>query len=178
MINFLGPAASTTPIMSTTRGSLPTYQDDLELYEEWPGDEWWPDYQAFYGGQDPGDDGEWWGDGGDYHLQAVTEDPDFEEDEKLKEALKTEKLAEGMASKAHRTWTEAQHFARECPDKRHPTAFKGYNKGKGKSKNGYYQDVQDFAMNSKGKGKKGTGWKPRPGSRVAERGRRRTFPGA
>ena len=87
------------------------YQDDLELCyqdEEWPGDEWWPHYQAFYGGQDPGDDGDWWGDGGDYHLQAATEDPDFEADEKLKEALKTEKLAEGMASEAHRTWTEAQ----------------------------------------------------------------------
>ena len=98
MINFLGPTAATTPIMSTTGNSPPTrttYQD-----EEWPGDEWWPDYQAFYNYQDPGDDGDWWGDGGDYHLQTATEDPDFEEDEKLKEALKMEKLAEGMASEA------------------------------------------------------------------------------
>ena len=108
---------------------------------------------------------------------------------KLQEAQQAERVAESLAAEAHRTWTEAQratqalrkdrgfgavlqpgggakcfncggnHFARDCPDRRHPS-FGGKSKGKGKFRS-YLADQDDYYMNynakgkSKGKSKKG-----------------------
>ena len=119
--------------------------------------------------------------------QQDSEDP--ESVAKLQEAQQAERVAESLAAEAHRTWTEAQratqalrkdrgfgavissgngakcfncggnHFARDCPDRRHPS-FGGKSKGKGKFRS-FLADQDDFYSNynfkgkSKGKSKKG-----------------------
>ena len=104
---------------------------------------------------------------------------------KLQEAQQAEKAAESLAMEASRTWTEAQratqalrrdrgfgevasgsngvkcfncggsHYARDCPDRRHP-GLKGNPKGFGKGKfKGYLTEYDDYYGNfaNKGKGK-------------------------
>ena len=104
------------------------------------------------------------------------------EDEKLKEAYQAEKVAEQLALEAKRTWAEAQrttqqmkrdrgfghvavassvkcfncggnHFARDCPDRRHPP----YPGGKGSSKGKFAHHLHhgNAMFQAKGKGKKG-----------------------
>ena len=107
------------------------------------------------------------------------EDPP--EDPALQDSLQAEREAEALAIQAQRTWTEAQrataqlrkdrgfghvrpqndgkcflcggnHFARDCPDKYHPSFNKG--KGKGKYPNAYVADWEMAdAYYMKGKGK-------------------------
>ena len=105
------------------------------------------------------------------------------EDEKLKEAYQAEKVAEQLAMEAKRTWAEAQrttqqmkrdrgfgqlaasstsikcfncggnHYARDCPDRRHPSYPGGKSAGKGKF--AHRVDYGNALFQSKGKGKKG-----------------------
>ena len=111
-----------------------------------------------------------WSGWNDEHWHAEAAEETLEEGEQLKEALQGEKAAE-----AKRTWSEAQrmtqqmrkdrgfgkgsggvkrfnfggsHFARDCPDERHPSF-----PGKGKVKQHYMVDTMDGMFQAKGKGK-------------------------
>ncbi|CAE7252767.1 unnamed protein product [Symbiodinium sp. CCMP2592] len=138
---------------------LAYYQDDW-WYDD--GDWWWHDdsySDGFY--VDP-----WWDDGsyeGYDQVAAAAETEEPENVEKLKEAQQAERIAEGLAAEANRTWSEAQratqalrkdrgfgamvaqpgacflcggpHFARDCP-RRHQAAFAKGSKGGFRSSKG------------------------------------------
>ena len=120
---------------------------------------------------------------GDVHTDQSTP-ADLELDGKLQEALQAEQVAEQLAQEATRTWSQAKqataalhrdrgfgkgksktikcfncggdHYARDCPDRRHPSHPKGT---KGKSNflmDPYYEDFYQYGKSHKGK-KKGKG---------------------
>ena len=89
------------------------FQDEHEAFysdyqDDWwaRNDDWWDDY-AFY--TDHYDD-DWWSDGHVTATQAtaVAESLSPEEEEKVREAHQAERIAEGLAMEANRTWSEAQ----------------------------------------------------------------------
>ena len=153
----------------------------VEEHEEEADTSWWDD--AYAAEADHHDD-DWWED--EQWDYAALDEPETvpEDDEAVKEAQKAEKIAEGLAMEAQRTWTEAQratqalkkdrgfghvigagkgatttcwncggrHYARDCPDRRHP----GMTKGRPKGWKGNYMTEYDTALlKGKGKSKKG-----------------------
>ena len=111
----------------------------------------------------------------DAQVSQETEDPATQE--QLQEAHQAEQVAESLALEANRTWAEAQratqalrrdrgfgavvskgsgkcfncggnHFARNCPDRRHPN----FGKGKGKAYAAEMDEMWNYYV-GKGKGK-------------------------
>ena len=157
----------------------PAYYHEVE--DDWwsENDAWWNDgYYVDDGGhgQDAWWNDEWWNYDGETSLRRSTTQPS--------KVL----TAESLALEANRTWAEAQratqalrrdrgfgavvskgsgkclncggnHFARDCPDRRHP----GFGKGKGKACAAEMEEMEDMCNYfigqgkgmSKGKGKKG-----------------------
>ena len=107
-----------------------------------------------------------------------------EADEKVLEAQKAEQVAEQLALEARKTWVEAQrnaqqvrkdrgfgqsllgvkcfncggnHYARDCPDRRHGSIPSMKGSGKGKTKSSFFLDPHSMyqlkGKNAKGKGK-------------------------
>ncbi|CAE7443123.1 Cacna1h [Symbiodinium natans] len=149
-----------------------------ELDDWWWNNAWWNEH--FYAGPDHWSEDWWTGDSNHWEPEALPVVA-AEEDPKVQEAQKAEKIAESLAVEAQRTWADAQratqalrkdrgfggptkcfqcggnHMVRDCPDRRHP----GYGMGKGYGKKGaYYLHPEDgdhwqenYYMNKNGKPK-------------------------
>ncbi|CAE7645969.1 unnamed protein product [Symbiodinium sp. KB8] len=144
-----GPASYQAHYSEAVDAETAYYQDDW-----WFDDgSWW--YDSFY--SDGGHGETWWDDYGyEGHDQMVATEPEDPENlEKIKEAQQAEKIAEGLAAEAQRTWAEAQratqalrkdrgfgamaaqgpgggcflcggsHFARDCPRRQQMSFGKG-----------------------------------------------------
>ncbi|CAE7746975.1 unnamed protein product, partial [Symbiodinium necroappetens] len=159
------------------------YANYQHEYDDWwqDDDSWWYDdsYDDVYAVDQWREDD--WHHEGQHAMTPEPEDP--EAMAKLQEAQSAERIAESLAAEATRTWTEAQratqalrrdrgfgspsnnpaagkcflcggnHFARECPDRRHPG---GKGRGKGYFRN-FAADMDDayayYFNKGKGKGK-------------------------
>ena len=147
------------------------WQDD----DPWHSEEHYDDLYDYY--QD------WsWHESEEWPIEEEPPESNPVEDEKLKEAYQAEKVAEQLALEAKRNWAEAQrttqqmkrdrgfghvalassvkcfncggnHFARDCPDRRHPPYPGG--KGSSKGKFAHHLDYGNAMFQAKGKGKKG-----------------------
>ena len=140
----------------------PSYAMVSEDYGDWDYDNdcWWDEHAYYVNNEDE----MWWQDDWNEErdtLQAAPAVADDEvDDEKLRDAMKAEKMAEALAAEANRSWTEAQrataalrrdrgfgavtsstatgpcyrcggnHLMRDCPDRLHPGPHKGGYKGK------------------------------------------------
>ena len=149
-----------------------------ELDDWWWNNAWWNEH--FYAGPDHWSE-DWWTEDSNHWEPEALPVVAAEEDPKVQEAQKAEKIAESLAVEAQRTWADAQratqalrkdrgfggptkcfqcggnHMVRDCPDRRHP----GYGMGKGYGKKGaYYLHPEDgdhwqenYYMNKNGKPK-------------------------
>ena len=153
------------------------YQDAAG--SEWPEQE---AYWTNQGHGDEWDDQTWWPDPYEAQTHEQEETATGHDDPEFLEAQKSEQEAEALAIQAQRTWTEAQkatqalrrdrgfghvqpskggsgcficggpHGYRDCPDKNHPSNFRG----KGKSHYGFMADYDPYELYyTKGKGKSG-----------------------
>ena len=161
------------------------YQDAAAAGSEWPEQE---AYWTSQGPSDDWDDPTWWSDHYEAQTQEQEDSNGAAEDPEFLDAQKAEQEAEALAMQAQRTWSEAQkatqalrrdrgfghvqtskgnsgcficggpHGYRDCPDKNHPSNFRG----KGKPHYGFMADYDSHELyymkgKSKGgvKGKKG-----------------------
>ena len=161
------------------------YQDAAAAGSEWPEQE---AYWTSQGPSDDWDDPTWWSDHYEAQTQEQEDSNGAAEDPEFLDAQKAEQEAEALAMQAQRTWSEAQkatqalrrdrgfghvqtskgnsgcficggpHGYRDCPDKNHPSNFRG----KGKPHYGFMVDYDSHELyymkgKSKGgvKGKKG-----------------------
>ncbi|CAE7893849.1 unnamed protein product, partial [Symbiodinium necroappetens] len=157
------------------------YYQDGSGYEWYEEDDWWDEQPQAYFTDAESYEEQWWQD--EWHGQETTGQanavtPDPADEEKLRDAMQAEQLAETLALEAQRTWSEAQratqalkrdrgfgappstgmkcfscggpHLLRDCPRR-----AGGYNKGKskGKSKYGYMTDMDAHYLKGKSKGK-------------------------
>jgi hypothetical protein len=182
---FLGRGTST---MKNSMAGYYTesFQVSDETYDPNWHDDWGENYwsEADYWAEPDWDQ---WGDLQHSQPEPPLQD-DGADDPQLQDAMKAEGDAENILAQAQRTWAEAQratallrkdrgfghqrppndgkcficggnHFARDCPDKYHPSYLKG--KGKGKSPHAYMVDWETaelYYMKGKDKSKnKGKG---------------------
>ena len=178
---FLSRGHGSTSMRSPLTGYFQdTFNVSEETYDQtWWTDEWgeaywaddyWPDY-----------DWDQWGEAQHAQPEVPPDETAAVDDPQLQDSLQAEREAESLALQAQRTWAEAQrataalrrdrgfgqhgtagdkkcyvcgsssHFARDCPDKLHPS-----NKGKGKGKFNYnaeWENAELYYMKGKGKSK-------------------------